>query len=142
MSVYTLGKTERLKSRKQIQLLFTQGKSFSLPPFRVYYNFDSPNSKLTAIGTQTGSERAVAFAVGVSSRNFKRSTDRNRMKRLIRESWRLQKNELQAKLKEDGKQLNVFFIYTGKELADFESIKKATAAVIQKLLRMQEKTAP
>ncbi|MCR6719367.1 MAG: ribonuclease P protein component [Chitinophagaceae bacterium] len=125
-----------------MQLLFTQGKSFSLPPFRVYYHFESGDSKLAAVDRLSIDRKlgvGVVFAVGVSTRNFKRSTDRNRMKRLIRESWRLQKNELQEKLRQEGKLLSVFFIYTGKELADFESIIKATAAVIQKLLRMQEK---
>lgn len=152
MAVYTLGKEERLKSRKQIQMLFTQGKSFSLPPFRVYYkaepivanNINEPGLKDTIPSTPSGRsgeshESGSRFAVGVSSRHFKRATDRNRIKRLIRESWRLQKAELNDMLRREGKQLNVFFIYTAKEPGNFESIKKATTFALQKLLRMQEK---
>jgi len=127
----TLGKDERLKSRKQIELLFAGGKSFSLPPFRVYYSVEN-NNDIASLGNLQKS--SLRMGVGVSSRHFKRATDRNRMKRLIRESWRIQKNELNEMLKTTGKQMNVFFIYTGRELAEFTLLKTATASVIQKLL--------
>ena len=59
--------------------------------------------------------------------------DRNRIKRLTREAYRLQKNTLQQKLLEAEKQLNVFFIYTGKELPDFITVKDKVAVVLKKL---------
>lgn len=135
MAVYTLGKDERLKSRKQIQLLFSQGKSFSQPPFRVYYALDNDvvnnNSEKSTAPTRMG--------VGVSTRNFKHATDRNRIKRLVRESWRLQKLELNELLKQQGRQMSVFFIYTSREMSDFQSIHKTMSSAIHKLKRLQEK---
>lgn len=120
---FTLGKSERLRSRKQIEKLFAEGKSFVVNPFRVYYTI-VPGSK------QSG----VQFGIGVSSKNFKKAVDRNRIKRLAREAWRLQNIELKEKLKTVGSQLNVFFIYTGKDLPDFKIVKDKLAVALKKLV--------
>ena len=132
---FTLGKNERLKSRKQIEKLFAEGRNFVVSPFRVYYLVDEILNALP-IGIKTMFN--VQFGVGVSSKNFKRSVDRNRIKRLTREAWRLQKNDpiaigLKEILKASNKQLNVFFIYTGKELPDFGTVKDKVAIALKKL---------
>ena len=75
----------------------------------------------------------LQFGIGVSSKNFKSAVDRNRIKRLTREAWRLQKNELKEKLKASNKQLNVFFIYIGKALPDFPTVKDKVAVALKKL---------
>lgn len=120
---YTLGKQERLKSRKQIEFLFKEGKSFSVSPLRVYYS----------IHALPVAHCSLLFGVAVGTRNFKKAVDRNRIKRLIREAWRLQKNELQQKLKQHNKQLHVFLIFTGKEVPDYKLIAEKTGAALQKL---------
>jgi ribonuclease P protein component len=123
---FTLGKEERLKSRKQIEQLFDKGKSFVVAPFRIYFivNSESPIQK---------DESRLKFGTGVSAKNFKKAVDRNRIKRLTREAWRLQKNEIREKTSETQKQLNVFFIYTGKELPDFKTVKEKVAIALKKL---------
>ena len=123
---FTLGKHERLRSRKQIGQLFDKGKSFVVAPFRVYYFVNGEWSKVNKKGL-------LQFGIGVSSKNFKRAVDRNRIKRLTKEAWRLQKNELKEKMKEAGKQLNIFFIYTGKELPDFTTVKDKVGIALKKL---------
>ena len=123
---FTLGKEERLKSRKQIEQLFDKGKSIVITPFRVYFLIDEMlNAQRSMFNVQ--------FGVGVSARNFKKAVDRNRIKRLTREAWRLQKNEIAKKTKEAQRQLNVFFIYTGKELPDFTTVKDKVAIALKKL---------
>ena len=123
---FTLGKKERLKSRKQIEQLFDKGKSFVVAPFRIYFivNSELPIQK---------DESRLKFGTGVSAKNFKKAVDRNRIKRLTREAWRLQKNEIREKTSETQKQLNVFFIYTGKELPDFTTVKEKVAIALKKL---------
>ena len=123
---FTIGKEERLKSRKQIENLFDKGKSFVLTPFRVYFIM------ISEMPVQKG-ESGLKFGTGVSAKNFKKAVDRNRIKRLTREAWRLQKNEIREKTSETQKQLNVFFIYTGKELPDFTTVKDKVAIALKKL---------
>ena len=99
---YTLGKTERLKSRKTIDGLFKNGKSFSLFPFRVVYLYpEAPASGILQAG------------FNVSKRYFKKAVDRNRIKRLMKESYRLQKQPLNNLLETTGKKIVVFFIFSG-----------------------------
>jgi ribonuclease P protein component len=121
---FTLAKYERLKSRKQIEHLFNDGEKFSVSSFRIFYSLATDNSPLT-----------THFGAGVSSKNFKKAVDRNRIKRLTREAWRTQNIQLKETLKKSGKQLNVFFIYTGKEIPDFTTVKDKLAVALKKLLQ-------
>jgi ribonuclease P protein component len=126
---YTLGKNERLKSRKQIELLFSEGKKFVVAPFRIFYLFrDSPLS--------------LQFGVGVSSKNFKKAVDRNRIKRLTKEAYRLQKNDLKEKVKSTGKQLDLFFIYTSKEMPDYTLVKDKLALALKRLETLIDENPP
>jgi ribonuclease P protein component len=126
---YTLAKGERLKSRKWIEQLFKEGESFSLPPYRVYYMRVDGNIN------EKGKKSVIQFGVGVSSRNFKKAVDRNRIKRLTREGWRLQKNELEKLVSSQNQSCIFFFIYTGKEIPDFVLVKEKVAGIINRLLK-------
>jgi ribonuclease P protein component len=118
---YTLGKAERLKSRKLIDELFKSGRSFSNFPFRVIWLYDAVN----ASGLQAG--------FSVSARNFKKAADRNRVKRLMREAWRLQKNQLVKTLEENGNALSVFLIYTGNEIPVYSLVYEKMGIVLKRL---------
>ena len=125
MPQYTLNKKERLKSRKQIDFLFKKGQRFAVPPFRVFYVIKKEEPA-------EGDSR-LQFGIGASSRSFRKAVDRNRIKRLGREAWRLQKPVLQELLAKQNKQLDVFLIYTGKELPAHKEMFDATGEVIRKL---------
>ena len=127
---FTLGKKERLKSRKRIDQLFSEGKSFSINPFKIYY--------LISLYSVLHSPSNLQFGAGVSAKNFKKAVDRNRIKRLIKESYRLQKSELHQTLKEKSIQLNIFFIYTDRELPDFNAVKVKVNVALKKLLQLVE----
>jgi len=126
---FTLGKDERLKSHKQIELLFKEGKKISVNPFRIFYLLLRPLSN---------GRSPLIFGIGVSNKNFKRAVDRNWIKRLTREAWRLQKNDLKEKLKINGKCLNVFLIYLSKELPDHQLIKDKVAVALKKLEKIAD----
>jgi len=124
---FTIGKNERLKSRKQIELLFNKGEKITVTPYRIFYMV-TPDITVSKLKTN------LNFGVGVSSKNFKTAVARNRIKRMTREAWRLQKNELKEKLLSSGKKMNVFFIFTVKEIVDFTFIKDKVAVALKKLL--------
>jgi ribonuclease P protein component len=121
---FTLGKKERLKSRKKIDLLFKQGQRMNVTPLRVFYLINKADEL---------SKEMLQFGAGASSRFFKRAVDRNRIKRLLREAYRLQKIPLQNVLKSNDSQLAIFIIYTGKELPEYKEIEQKMAIVLDKL---------
>jgi ribonuclease P protein component len=134
MRHYTLGKNERLKSRKLIEKLFSERKSFAVPPFRVHFMLGSTllNAQDSTINVQCG--------FSATTRNFKKAVDRNRIKRLTREAWRLQKQALVTVAKEKQQQLAVFLVYTAKELPAFDVVKKKVEIIISKLIAIVNET--
>lgn len=121
---YTFSKGEKLKSRKAIEQLFSGGKAFSNFPFRIVWMFNSVDAEPLQAGFT------------VSSKHFKKSVDRNRIKRLMREAYRLQKNELQERLAGNQKSIAVFFIYIGNELPKYDFIFEKTGHVINRLIKI------
>ena len=123
---FTLGKNERLKSRKLIEQLFSKGQRIGLFPYRIFYLFEK--------GENQHAKNKLQCGVGVSTRNFKKAVDRNRIKRVTREVYRLQKKELDLIMKDHSHSLSVFLIYTGKELPAFAVVKEKMALILQKLI--------
>lgn len=73
----------------------------------------------------------VGFAV--SKRNFKKAVDRNRIKRLMREAYRLQKEILYSGLRSEKKSLAILVVYQPKSLPEFRSIHDKTALYLSQL---------
>jgi ribonuclease P protein component len=119
-SPYRLGRAERLKHRTQIDLLFSEGRSVTVGALRLVYRLD-PSS----------SDSALKAGFSVSKRHFKRSVDRNRIKRLLREAYRLQKGFLQEKPRTGT--LQFFLIYTGKEMPLYANIETWVLKALQKM---------
>lgn len=126
---YFYRKEDKLKSRKSIELLFAKGSHFSVFPFKVIWMLQNEKAFLQA-----------GFAV--SSRYFKKATDRNRIKRLMREAYRLQKNELQAHLQENLCHMSVFIVYTGKELPAYNMVYEKSGLILKKLIKLAHAKDP
>ena len=120
------GKIEKLKSRKLVEELFARGKSLHLFPIRISYKF---------LPLLDNEKTILQVGVSVSKRNFKKAVDRNRIKRLLREAYRLQKQELIQVLKAQGKQGYVFFIYTDKQIPQYAIVFDAMTKCLEILKR-------
>jgi ribonuclease P protein component len=127
---YTLGKAERLKSRKVIEQLFKDGKSFTAFPFRVIWKH------MPVLNDNT-----LQAGFTVSTKHFKKAVDRNRIRRLMKEAYRLQKNTLQNTLENNNSPLAVFIIYVGKEIPEYSLVVEKIAVVLNRLQKIANENA-
>jgi ribonuclease P protein component len=114
-----LRKSERLSSQKQIQALFSNGKSFNSPPFAIRY-----------LELAEADQNDHQILVSVSKRNFKHAVDRNRIKRQIREAYRLNKHLLT----ELSNKYAIAYIYTFKKMIAYKDLENK---LIESLSRLQ-----
>ncbi len=105
---FTLGKQERLKSKKLIEKLYKEGNSVKVFPLRMMY-----------LQTEHTSNFPAQVGVSVAKRNFKKAPDRNRLKRLMRETYRLQKHVVYNDLE---KPYIYMISYIGKEEKPYEEL--------------------
>ena len=115
-------KEEKLKSKKTIELLFSEGKSVSKFPLRLVY-------------LETDFEEDVPYKIGVSvsKRNFKNAVDRNYFKRVLRECYRLNKAMLVDNL---DKKYAIMFFYQTKERLTYQEIHEKTVQLFDKFIRL------
>jgi len=124
----TFKKEERLHEKKIINELFEKGKNFYLNPFKVIY-----------IDLNIDCKSPAKAMITVSSRNFKKAVDRNRIKRLIREAYRKNKNILYDALEASSKNLAFVILYTGKLMPSYKDIESKIILILQRLVKENEK---
>ena len=100
------------------------------PPFLVYYNFQK---------TKSIAEPCLQMGTGVSTKHFKKAVSRNRVKRLIRETYRQQNSALKYALLNSGYMMEIFIIYTDKSLPEYQPLSDKMNVVLQKLTSLLDK---
>jgi len=120
---FSYNKKEKLKSKKQLDKIFASGKSFTIFPIKVIYNLVEEQDSIIKTG------------VGVSSRFFKKAVHRNRIKRLLREAYRTEKQPLHIYLNNNQKQLNVFLLFAGRSLPAYSLIKEKMKLCIERVIK-------
>src|SRR6188472_1874814 len=105
----TFRKSERLCSRKILETLAAKGRSIHLSPFRLVWLISTLTKDVPA---------QIAFAV--PKRLFKKAVDRNRIKRLMRESYRKNKSQLYSLISDRGVNVALLLVFTGKEMVDYQ----------------------
>ncbi|MEM1323892.1 MAG: ribonuclease P protein component [Bacteroidota bacterium] len=125
MPQFTFTKAERLKSKKVIGNLFKQGQSLSSYPLRIVWIPIQPAL----------SSFPVQFSLTVPRRSFPKAVHRNRLRRLLREAYRLNKHWLYEQLPDDAPQYGIMLIYIAKEELIFAQVESAVQRIIRKWIK-------
>lgn len=120
----TLSAGERLKRDADIEALFRTGKALSVFPLRLLW-------KILPV-----TDGAFPTKAGFTApkKKFRRATDRNRVKRLLREAWRLRQAEIDGALS-PGTQLHVFILYTDKVIPAWIVMESVMDKAVTRLLQ-------
>ncbi len=121
---YSFGKEHRLCGKKSIDGLFAQGYSFFVYPFRCVWSVVDPDPlRETA---------PVQILISVGKKNHKRAVARNKLKRRIREAYRLNRSRWEMPLPQ-GKRLIVALIYGSKEILEYKTIEDGLVGLFTEL---------
>ena len=128
----TFNKSQHLCGETTISQLFREGKAFLVFPLRVVYRVMRRN-----VGTHGSCVRdnrpPVRVLVSVPKKQFKHAVDRNRFKRLIRASYRLQQLELNEALDAKGLVMDLAFTAVHNQIPKFDFLKARMAKILQPL---------
>mgnify|MGYP006279894775 CR=1 FL=1 len=118
---FTYSKKERLCSPGAISLLFEKGNSFHYGPFTLMWMQREDEQIYRAL-----------TAVIVGKKSVRKAVKRNRVKRLIREGWRKNKNILYSRLEQLDMKISVVIIYTGHKEPEYADLESRMKTLLQK----------
>ena len=146
--LFTYQKADKLKSRKQTQFLFSKGQSMNAFPIKLIYTIESTQQLSVLLPSPPYNineiiERGqLQTGVGAPSRTFRKAVMRNKVKRLLREGYRMEKPTFITNAALQGKRVNLFFLYTDRALITQkeiqEKIKQLLNRLAEKLNNMQD----
>ncbi len=123
-----LPKYERICKENDIQALFDKGAGVSVYPYRVIYLFrHDENCRPT-----------VRLLVSVSKKRFHHAVSRNRVKRIMRETWRRNKAPLYEICERDNNSVDVALVYTATVIHSYEEVLAKTKKAVQEIVKRYE----
>jgi ribonuclease P protein component len=123
---FTFSKEERLTGKTNIDQLFNDGKSFNLFPFKVFYRL-----------AEKSAEPPARLLIAIPKKKVKHAVDRNRLRRLVREAYRLHKSDLITCLEQGSGPLHFALIYTTDNIElTFKEVELKIIACLAKLAKI------
>ena len=122
MSRLSFRKDEILRKKKLIDRLFAEGRTFHIYPFKLFW-----------LATPLETSIPAQMLISVSKRSFRDAVDRNRIKRQIREVYRINKQTLYDQLQQNHQQCIMAVIYTARVHLPAETLESKIKAVIKRL---------
>ena len=123
---FTYQKKDKLKSRKQMQFLFSKGTAITIHPIRLLYTIEKEEAGIFSNGL-------LQAGVGAPSRQFRKAVQRNKVKRLLREGYRLEKPNFTNSISITNTRLNLFFLYVDAHVQTQQQIQATIKLLLQKL---------
>ncbi|MFT5916996.1 MAG: ribonuclease P protein component [Flammeovirgaceae bacterium] len=123
---FTFPKSEKLTHKKDIEALFRGKEAVFVYPFKIPFQ---PNS--TELETEPNDIKNPKTLISVPKKNFKKAVDRNRIKRQIREIYRLEKSNWLESL--PNPPANLAIIFVGKQMEEFAFMEKRLKKALRKL---------
>jgi ribonuclease P protein component len=120
---FSYNKKEKLKSKKHLDALFKKGKGITVFPMKIFYALNSEQDFIIKTG------------VGVSRKNFNKAVSRNRIKRLLREAYRTEKQPLHVFLHNNKRKLSVFFLFIDKTIPPYDLLKGKMKLCVERLIQ-------
>lgn len=121
MALFSFSKKERLKNKVEIESLFSEGNRFFEYPFNVIWKVDS------------NSDSTLKMAVSVPKKKIPNATDRNKIKRLVREAFRKNKTIVQQPLEAKDVKLHLMLIYSQSNIMSMSEIEDKISVTLQRL---------
>ncbi len=125
---FTFTKAERITGEKRVDAIFASGKSFISYPLRVVY-----------LQHEQSPIHSCSILITVPKKRIKKAVHRNRIKRLIRESYRLSK-ELVNDIELGEQSLDIAFVYVKDTVSDYKEIQKGVKKALKQIAIRIKKT--
>ncbi len=135
MAQHSFRKAEKLCEKKLMDQLFMEGESMLVFPFKVLYKVVNESNNTQG----SGSGAVLRVGIAVSKKRHRKAVGRNRIKRLIREAFRLNKTAINHFLKEQNIQLIAMFIYVANHELAFYSIDIKMKKALEELIKVHQK---
>jgi ribonuclease P protein component len=121
MALFSFSKKERLKNKVEIESLFSEGNRFFEYSFNVIWKVDS------------NSDSTLKMAVSVPKKKIPNATDRNKIKRLVREAFRKNKTIIQQPLEAKNVKLHLMLVYSQSNIMSMSEIEDKISVTLQRL---------
>lgn len=120
--MFEFPKKQRLSNEKEIERLFLNNNSFEESPFRIVWKFE-----------ENKNEVAIKLLIVVPKKRLNLASERNKVKRIVRDAYRKNKLILEDYLKESKKQINLAIIYQQEKIVDYTIIEEKIKVLLGRL---------
>tara|TARA_Y100000766_G_scaffold231608_1_gene205715 strand:- start:183 stop:554 length:372 start_codon:yes stop_codon:yes gene_type:complete len=118
--MFSFYKQERLNNKKRINKLFSSGKFFFQEPFQIYW-------------LETKQEKSIIeLLVSVPKKNIKLAVNRNIIKRMVKEAYRLNKKALYEQVNREKKSFSVAIIYMNNKIPSYFYVEKKIKLILER----------